>query len=227
MALPEKNYYYLQDVSMRWNISLQDVRYYAEHGLLEIQTWLPETIVKLYRNKRTEDGEMAPVPVGVSSYKGYAIVEPDELRKIFRNSPRAVSKFKNPNNIDLIKILDDRKKFMVAVEDLVVCKCERDRFEHAYGLDARTDVSPSAVPMPSFSGRPSVMHRVAAEFERRCASGEVKPSLRQEAMFLAAWAKESIDDAQSPTAKTIMNVLRPQYQKVVRKISPPKETAIA
>lgn len=81
--------------------------------------------------------------------------------------------------------------------------------------------------MPSFSGRPSVMHRVAAEFERRCGQKEIKTSLRQEALYLESWAKKNIDEAQTPTAKTIMNVLRPQYQKHMHGRASPSEAAIA
>lgn len=228
MALPEKNYYSLQEISMRWGISLQDIRYYAEHGFLDIQTWLPETVVRLYRDKRTEDGDIAPVPVGVSSYKGYAVIEPDDLRKIFRNGSRPVSKFINPKNNDSLRILDERRKFIVTPEDLVICKCERNWFEENYGLKISTEQIPvAASKMPSFSGRPSVMHRVSVEFDRRCACNEVKTSLRQEAMYLEAWAKENIGDSQTPTAKTIMNVLRPQYQKHVHGRASLSETAIA
>ena len=218
MALPEKNYYYLQDISSRWSIPLQDIRYYAEHSLLEIQTWLPETIVRLYRNKRTEDGDIAAVPVGVSSYKGYAVIEPDELRKIFRNSPRPVEKFRSTANNDTLKILDTSKKFMVFAEDLVICKCERDRFEKEHDIVTRLGRHSSKnCPEPSFAGRPTLMARVLKEFERRCEQNCIEPSLLREGKVLAAWAAENIDAEQTPKQRTIMNAIRPKYRVHVEK----------
>lgn len=214
MALPEKNYYLLCDVGERWRVSPQDVRYYAENGLLEIQTWLPEIIVKLFRNKKTEDGEIAPVQIGVSDYKGYAIVEPDELRKIFRNSPRPVNRFKCPRSGDPIKIFDPRTRFMVAIEDLVVSKTERDRFEKECGIeitDCPRQIKISPQP-PSFSGRPSVMHKIEKEFYARAASGILLPTLAGECRHLQAWAKAEITGEQTPSWRGIANALRIQYK---------------
>jgi len=134
-------------------------------------------------------------------------VEPEELRKIFRNSPQPVSGFKNSDNGDPFQIFDTRAIFMVDAADLVVRKAERDRLEKEYALDA---VSADGI-FPSFPGRPSVMYKIEREFEKRHTEGKIQRSLRREAMALEAWAEENIDDAQTPTYKTIMNVLRPRY----------------
>lgn len=111
MALPQKDYYSLCDISNRWGVSPQDTRYYVEHGLLEVQTWLPEIIVKILRHKRTEDGEIAPIPIGVSDFKGYAVIAPDDLREIFRHNSHAIMRFKNPCTGDLIKMFEPRCQY--------------------------------------------------------------------------------------------------------------------
>lgn len=214
MALPEKNYYSLCDVGERWKVLPQDVRYYAENGLLEIQTWLPEIIVKIFRNKKMEDGQIAPVQIGVSDFKGYAVVETDALREIFRHNTHAVIKFKTPCIGDFIKMFDPRTPFMLAINDLVISKCERDRFERECGIEVantahQIKISP---PPPSFSGRPSVMHKIEKEFYARAASGKLLPTLAGESRHLHAWAKTTIQDEQTPSWRGIANALRVKYK---------------
>jgi hypothetical protein len=216
MPLSDKKYYYLQEVIKRWGVALIDVRYFAEHGQLEVQTWLPETIMKIYRNKRTEDGEVVPIQVGVTNYKGYAIVEPDELRNVFHASPHSVLKFRSVANKDFLKIYDGHAKYMVSIEDLVVCKEERDRFESQFALPL--DIQESAMnnrinPTPiSFSGRPSVMHKIEQQLLVRSQSNALLPTLAAESRYLHAWAKENIAGEQIPTARTIGNAMRTKYK---------------
>lgn len=69
MSLPAKNYFYLQELIERWGIPGIDLRYFAEQGELEIQTWLDETMVIISRATRTEDGVAGTVQIGVSTYK--------------------------------------------------------------------------------------------------------------------------------------------------------------
>ncbi len=211
MALPEKNYYYLQELIDRWGMPGIDLRYYAEQGQLEMQTWLDETIVIISRKVIIEDGTVASAQAGVGTYKGYAVVETDELRKIFSFSPQSVVLFRIPNTDEAIKIHRNHKRPMIGIEDLVVHREARDAFEKQHGITAR-QASTVCTSMSSFSGRPSTMHLVLKEFYRRCATAAVATSLQKEAQYLAAWATENIDDAQTPKAKTIMNVLRPEYR---------------
>lgn len=211
MALPEKNYYYLQELICRWSVAGTDLRYFAEQGLLEVQTWLDETMVKVFCTKRTEDGDVAPIQTGVGTYKGYAIVEPDELRKIFSSSPQPVTFFRNPHNNESIKIHHNHKKPVIGVEDLVVSRIERDKFESQHGIEPSLPSIPT-VPIQSFGGRPSVMHLIVREFTRRCEKKTVESSLQKEADFLELWAAENITGAQSPKSKAIMNAIRASYR---------------
>lgn len=210
MALPEKDYYYLQELAARWAVSGTDMRYYAEHGFLKVQTWLEETMVYVLRATRLQNGGSALTQIGVTTYKGYVVVEPEELRKIFSLNPQPVSLFKNPHGGDILNVHRNHKKPIVGIEDLVISKDCRDEFEKKH--DISVSCREAAVPTPSFGGRPSVMHMILKEFSRRCAAGGIEASLQKEASYLAAWAAEKIDHAQTPTAKTIMNVLRADYR---------------
>lgn len=211
MPLSNKNYYYLQEVIKRWGITLLDIRYFAEQGQLEIQTWLPETVMKIYRNKRTEDGDVVPIQVGVTSYKGHAIVQPDELRNVFHASPCKVSKFKSVENKDLLKIYDKRASFMVSIEDLVVSKIERDRFENDFALPIEAKKNIYVAPI-SFCGRPSVMHKIEQELVTRSRAQSLLPTLAAESRSLHLWAKENLIGEQIPTARTIANAMRIKYK---------------
>ena len=227
MTLPEKDYLYLQELIGRWRIAEADLRYFAEQGLLEVQAWLDETMVKIFRNTRTEDGALAAVQIGVGTYKGHAIVEPDELRKIFSASPKAVFFFRNPHNGEAIKIHHNHKNPpIIGIEDLVISRKERDRFEAAHGIEPSSpQQAPSMPPPQSFGGRPSVMHLIMREFIRRCEEKSVAPSLQKEADALELWAMDNIHGAQSPKSKAIMNAIRAnyrEYRKPAVRTSPPE-----
>lgn len=217
MALPEKDYFYLQDVSARWQVAMPDLRYYAEHGMLALQTWVSDTVFKMYRHKRTEDGEIAPVQVGITNLKGYVVVEPDELRKVFRHDRHPVSLFRAPNGTDLLKIYEARKKPTVSITDLVIAKAERDRFEVENGilvperLAQLRSVGKTGI-VPTQTGRPSIMGAVLVLFEQRAVRHETAPTLAEEARILHDLTRAAYPDQAVPTVKTITNNLRPVYR---------------
>lgn len=223
MALPEKDYLYLQELIRRWRIAEADLRYFAEQGLLEVQAWLDETMVKIFRNTRTEDGTLASIQIGIGTYKGHAIVEPDELRKIFSASPQPVFFFRNPHNGEAIKIHHNNKNPpSIGIEDLVISRKERDRFETAHGIDPAAPQGTARTPRThSFGGRPSVMHIILREFSRRCAEKTVASSLQKESDALELWAMENIQGAQSPKSKSIMNAIRADYREYRNPAIPP------
>lgn len=61
-------------------------------------------------------------------------------------------------------------------------------------------------------GRPSSMHYIRAEFERRAKAGTLEKSLRMEAELLVAWIKSSHPSEPPPTAKTVRNNLSADYR---------------
>jgi hypothetical protein len=63
------------------------------------------------------------------------------------------------------------------------------------------------------AGRPSIMHLVEAEFQRRVDNGTALPVLRQEASELSAWARREHPEAPPVTAKTIENQLRAKHRR--------------
>jgi len=93
--------------------------------------------------------------------------------------------------------------------------CERNgasvvRLQSAPSLSPEDPHEPARTGAP---GRPSSMHLVVAEFERRCGNSEVIwSSVKAEAEYLAAWFKKNHPGSPRLTARTIENKIRPEYR---------------
>ena len=57
------------------------------------------------------------------------------------------------------------------------------------------------------------MHLVEAEFERRCATGVLAPTLKEQARLLEEWFRRQYPETQPVTAKTIENRLRDPFRR--------------
>jgi hypothetical protein len=212
MALPEKSYFYLTQIARRWQTDIADLRDYAEQGQLEVQVWLDDSVLKVYRLKKTEDGETAAIPTGVTGHRGYVIVEPFELRKIFREQKAAIKKFASLDRRDLFKLHPQSECHPVAVDDLMISRVERDRFEIANqivpvnGALGLTSANKTGIEATS-AGRPSIMKRITKHHLSRVAKGETLPTMTAEAHYLRNWARDTLQGVQVPAVKTIMNNL--------------------
>lgn len=67
-------------------------------------------------------------------------------------------------------------------------------------------------------GRPSSMHLILDEFERRADRKELAPQLRAEATALVDWLRTTHPQAKRPTVKTVENRIRAEYRS--RKAAP-------
>ena len=68
-------------------------------------------------------------------------------------------------------------------------------------------------PTTGAPGRPSSMHLVEAEFERRCTAGTLAPTLKEQARLLEDWFRRHYPETQPVTAKTIENRLRDPFRR--------------
>lgn len=73
------------------------------------------------------------------------------------------------------------------------------------------------LPETGAPGRPSNMHLIVAEFERRVQDGQLEKTLAREAATLAAWFKANHPDKQPLTAKAIENRIRKDYRQASTK----------
>jgi len=66
-------------------------------------------------------------------------------------------------------------------------------------------------------GRPTSRHLVDAEFGRRMAAGEVLPTLKAEAEWLAAWLARAHPGAAAMSQTTTQNLIRHRYSRMPKK----------
>lgn len=77
---------------------------------------------------------------------------------------------------------------------------------------SRVRVNPDEISHSGGPGRPSSMHLVMPEFDRRCRQNKLLSKLTHEAKYLSDWLKENFPSAPPLTAKTIENRIRPRYR---------------
>lgn len=81
----------------------------------------------------------------------------------------------------------------------------------------RTPEPMSVPPLPETGapGRPSHMHLIITEFERRAQAGQLEKSLARESAMLAAWFKANHPGKQPLTPKAIENRIRKDYKQAL------------
>ena len=214
MALPERDYYDIEDLAVRWGITIKDVRYYMEHGHVVVKTWIDKQIVKYYVAKKTVDGEQAFVKRDPKQFEGYAIIEPEIIRSVFKEGLARAIRFCCPQKESFYKVIQNELAPIIKVKDLVVSRRELIKFEQTYKVSPALALQDN---MPqkgmSFPGRPSVMHKIMAEMHRRQEAGVMESSLKKEAEALLTWAQNILGtDAQLPKAKSVQNAIRDKYR---------------
>jgi hypothetical protein len=81
-------------------------------------------------------------------------------------------------------------------------------------LDEREVEEAFAPARTGTAGRPSSMHLIKAEMERRAADGALSGSLEKEASALVGWHKRTHPALACPTEKTVKNSLRRDYRRL-------------
>ena len=89
---------------------------------------------------------------------------------------------------------------------------ERWRLPAAFVTSLQGSESVVAASGTGAPGRPSSMHLVLAELQRRIAASEIRDGVRAEAEVLNTWFKAAHADLQAPTARTIENRIRGEFR---------------
>lgn len=66
----------------------------------------------------------------------------------------------------------------------------------------------------AYPGRPSLKNAVAVELKRVAETGELAPTLAEQARYLEEWARKTFPAAQTPTVKTVENQIRMMYNQL-------------
>ena len=212
MSWTKKDHYGFNELASRWRLSPQDLGYFAERGRLEVHAWLSDAVVAIYVSKQTADGETVPVQVGLNSLTGYHVVEPAELRKVFRtDQPVEVRRFMSLDQRHMYATPYNATGCKITLGALEISIAERDRFEAEHNLKQRVVPANKTGGASSSVGRPSVMIGIIEHHRQRVTRGETETSLAAEARYLRSWAQKGRKDAHAPALKTIENNLRPHF----------------
>lgn len=210
MALPEKEYFSFEDLALRWKTTKHNVCYYVKHGLLEGQIWVGSYIAQVGK-VREYGGKQLYECLGPSNVEGYQVVDKDDVHRAHMNANTEVRSFKSQDKKSIYTIPAQFPAILITIDHIRVHKKERDRFEEIYDLRNIEIDYEGMPPLLSYPGRPSVMHKIAREFNDRVAHKIVKPTLMGEARHLRGWIASQEPKVQPPTERTIANALRTAY----------------
>lgn len=133
MGLPPKSYFHLTEIAERWNASIPDLACYTLDGLLEVAVMAIGTRVETGRFEMSDRGVFR-VPEGEKALHGPQPVVSSDLWPVFRTGAGRIARFKPGCADGYIDLSEDVEPLAITLQDLLVTRAERDRFETAHGL---------------------------------------------------------------------------------------------
>ena len=209
MSLPRRTHFSVFEVMARWGATITDMRCFLEAGQLQAQALLEDKLAQIYRRHLLQDGEEAWSKKGTIVLNGYVVVQPEKLRKIFRQKSATVHKFKALEGPDYYKLLREKDFLTLGIEDLWIARIECQRFESDFQISTPPSTAPDSKTgiAANAAGRPSIMKRITERYRERVACGEALPTIAAEAQVLRSWAQGAMPNIQIPSVKTIRNQL--------------------
>jgi hypothetical protein len=135
MGLPPKSYFHLTEIAEQWNASIQDLACYNLDGLLEIAVMTIATRVEIGRFEVSDRGVFR-VEEGEKVLHGPQPVVSSDLWPVFRTGAGRIARFKPRRADSYIDLAEDVDPITVTLQDLLVTRAERGRFETAHELVA-------------------------------------------------------------------------------------------
>ena len=129
----EKAYFTLPEILDRWSISEADLIYLAENDKLRLSVRVFGVPLELGDYEETQEGEHFRVPTEQSYYSGLLELHARDVFQVFRAAELTVSDFRTPGS-DYASIWGDRDGVALSIEDLLLRREERDRFEAETGF---------------------------------------------------------------------------------------------
>lgn len=129
----EKAYFTLPEILDRWSISEADLIYLAENDKLRLSVRVFGVPLELGDYEETHEGEHFRVPTERSYYSGLLELHARDVFQIFRTAELTVNDFRTPRS-DYASIWGDREGVPLTIEDLLLRREERDRFEAETGF---------------------------------------------------------------------------------------------
>lgn len=163
MALPPKNYFSLDEIEARWAIPRRDIAYYAENGLLEVSARVRG--VTLEEGIEFDDeGRLQYYPTGYRLHHGLLPLLDCDAAEVFRTGQAKVYWFSSPPET-FVRVAHD--EIAVSLDDLVIARAERDRFEREHEM-----VPEGTVPVPAATAGPNVDLGIRLDYAMLVVRGE-------------------------------------------------------
>ena len=135
MGLPPKSYFHLTEIAERWSASIQDLACYTLDGLLEIAIMAIGTRVEIGRFEMSDRGVFR-IAEGEKVLHGPQAVVSSDLWPVFRAGVGRIARFKPFAADGYIDLFEEIEPLAITLQDLLITRAERDRFETAHGLAA-------------------------------------------------------------------------------------------
>ena len=146
MPLPPRSYYHLPEIAKRWGASKSDLACYTLDGLLQLSIMTVGVVVETGTFEADDHG-VSRLPEGESVLNGPQPVVASDLWPVFRHGNGRIARFKPATAFGYIDLARGQAPIEITIEDLLVTRSERVRFERTHGLgpDESTPAIPSAI----------------------------------------------------------------------------------
>lgn len=206
----EKAYFTLPEILDRWSISEADLIYLAENDKLRLSVRVFGVPLELGDYEETHEGEHFRVPTEQSYYNGLLELHARDVFQLFRAAELTVSDFRTPGS-DYASIWGDRDGVPLSIEDLLLRREERDRFEAETGFSG-AETGPQ---LPIFSATPDY-HEVRCgghQFRLGPIQAQVVRALHEAARRGEAWQSgKAILSAAGSKSLKMSDVFKSQKQ---------------
>ena len=146
MALPSREYFYLEEVAKRWSASLNDVQYYIENGLIETRVWLRNVMVE-FGSYECTDGHDYSVLHEVKPVNGLYALCAEDCWILFRKGKVGLDYLRSNNQDEYCRVRNE-SGVKIKLCDLVVTSKACADFEKENGIS--TDIIRLAVDNTGF-----------------------------------------------------------------------------
>ena len=126
--LSEKAYYALAEIQTRFGLSRHDLAYLIESGLLKASVRLWDVLIEEGSFERDADGRSFRLPTDQRRFSGLLDLRAKDAYRLFRDQLAVIDVF-DADEGEYVLLLRPEDGVEVRLDDLVVRREERDRFE--------------------------------------------------------------------------------------------------
>ena len=158
MHLPERVSYTLEEVQTRWQVGQEDIRRWLVHGALSAHIWLP--VMSVFRLSEQCSGNIRKQGKELCHWEGFVSLSRHSCYRLFRKQRIYLREFICAEHDDQYCLPDTADDVPVTLNDLVVLRSERIRFEttHRVGNARIAQVNDGSRPAGCFDTSFKMLH---------------------------------------------------------------------